>query len=101
MQIDRRIPAGITQERDHPLRFAQRVTADDMRALGKRRDRAQQPSHLVERLGVLEHRQPERCLGDQQVALGEFEGLCRAVRQPLVVAGDDDALPAMLHHHLR
>ncbi len=79
VQVDRRVVAGVAQERDHPLRLAQRVAADDVGTIGKCGSGAEQPADLVERIGVLEHGQPEGGLGDQQVALGQLERLCGAI----------------------
>ncbi len=101
MQVDRRVVAGVADERDHPLRLAQRVAAHDMRPVWKGSRRAQQPADLVARVGVLEHRQAESRLGDEQIAGHQFEGLRRAVRQALVVAGDHDPLAPVLEQHLR
>ena len=38
VQIDRRVVAGFPQQRDHALRLAERIGADQMRPLRKQRD---------------------------------------------------------------
>ena len=101
VQVDRRIVARLPEQRDHSLRLAQRIAADEVGALGKRRNRAQQPRDFVSRPGVLEDRQAEGRFGDEQIAFDQLEGLRRAVVEPLVVARDDDALAVMLEQYLR
>ena len=73
VQIDRRVVAGLAQQRDHALRLAERIGADQMRALRKQRHRRQQLLHLVRRIAMAEHRQAERRLGDEDVAGHHFE----------------------------
>ncbi len=69
VQVDRLVVPGRTNERDDALRLAERIGADQMRALGKQFDRAQQLGDLARRVAVAEHRQPERRLGDEGIAL--------------------------------
>ena len=47
MQIDRPLVSGRADQRDHALRLAERIGADEMRALGKQRDRMQELVDLV------------------------------------------------------
>ena len=47
VQIDRPVPAGLAQQRDHALAFAERVAAHDMRAPGEQRHAVEQPGDLV------------------------------------------------------
>jgi hypothetical protein len=42
MQIDRLTIAGLAKERDHALSLAERIDADEMRAVGKQSNRIQQ-----------------------------------------------------------
>ena len=101
MQIDRRVPAGIAQQRDHPLRLAQRIASHQMAALGLVGHRFQQPGDFRFGARMLEHRQPESGFGDQQVARHRLIGLRRTVGEALVVARHHHALPVLLHQHLR
>ena len=100
MQVDRVVIAAFADEGDHALGLAERVAADDVRAIGLLGERTQQPRRLGLGIGMLEDRQAERRLGDEQVACDEFERLGRAVVQALVIAGDDDALALVLQQHL-
>ena len=100
VQPDRPVVAGGAQQRDQPLGLAEAVGADEMRALGKRRERGEQPADLA-RVGlVAEHRQPEGGLGDEEVAAHELEGRRGRIGAALVVAGDHGAAAPMLDHHL-
>ena len=74
VQIDRALIARLAQQRDHALAFAEAIDADHMRALGKLRARLQQLRHLLARVAMLEHRQREGRLGDEQIARHELEG---------------------------
>ena len=47
VQIDRLVVAGLAEQRDDALRLAERIGADEMRALGKQRDRVQQLGDLA------------------------------------------------------
>ncbi len=89
MKEDRRVMAGFADQPDHPLRLAKRIGADDMAALRLCLDRGQEPGDFRPRVGVLEHRQAEGCLGDEQITGHKLEGLRGAVGMRLVVAGDD------------
>ena len=91
VQIDRRVVAGLAQQRDHALRLAERIGADEMRALGKQRDRAQQLGDLAVGIAVAEHRQREGRLGDEHVARHQLERRAGRIGDVLVVAGGDDA----------
>ena len=101
MQIDRRVVAGLAQQRDHALRLAERIGADEMRALGKQRDRMQQFGDLAVGIAVAEHRQRERRLGDEHVARHEFERRAGRIGDVLVIAGSDDAQAVRLDRDLR
>ena len=78
VQVDRRVVAGEAKQRDHALRLAQRIGADQMGALRKQRHRGQQFLHLVRRIAVAEHRQPEGGLGDEDVAAAPPRTACRS-----------------------
>ena len=101
MQVDRRVVAGLAQQRDHALRLAERIGADEMRALGKQRDRAQQLGDLAVRIAVAEHRQAERRLGDEHVAGHKLERRAGRIGHVLVVAGGDDSQAIGLDRDLR
>ena len=49
VQIDRLVVAGLADQRDHALRLAERIGADQMRALGKHRDGMQELGDLARR----------------------------------------------------
>ena len=91
MQIDRRVVAGRAQQRDHALRLAERIGADQMRALRKQRHRGQQLLHLIRRIAMAKHRQAKGGLGDEDVARHHFERRAGRIGRILVVAGRDDA----------
>ena len=101
VQIDRLVVAGLADERDHALRLAERIDADEVRALGKQRDRMQELGDLPVRRAVPEHRQAERRFGDEDVAADELERRAGRIGDVLVVAGGDDAQPVGLDGDLR
>ena len=101
MQVDRRVVAGLADQRDHALRLAERIGADQMRALRKQRHRRQQLLHLVGGIAVAEHRQAERRLGDEDVAGHQLERRAGGIARVLVVAGGDDAGVLAGHRDLR
>ena len=59
VDVDRPLPAGGAQMRDHPLRLAERVGTDDVAALGEHADRRQKPRDLAFRRRMAEDREPE------------------------------------------
>jgi hypothetical protein len=73
------------------LRLAERVGADEVRALRKQSDRIQQLGDLELGLAVAKHRQSKRRFGDEHVAAFQFERRAGRVGNILVVAGCDDA----------
>jgi hypothetical protein len=101
VQIDRRVVAGFAKQRDHALRLAERIGADQMRPLRKQRDRGQELPDLVAGGTVTKHRQPEGGLGDEDIAGHHFERRAGGVRRVLVVAGGDDAGVLAGHRDLR
>ena len=101
MQVDRRVIAGETKQRDHPLRLAERISADQMRALRKQRDRSQQLFDFVRRIAVAKHRQAESGLGDEHIARHHLERRAGRIGRVLVVAGGDDAGILAGHRDLR
>ena len=101
MQIDRRVVAGQTQQRDHALRLAERIGADQMRALRKQRHRRQQLLHLIRRIAMAEHRQAKRRFGDEDVARHHLERRAGRIGRVLVIAGRDDAGVLAGHRDLR
>ena len=71
---DRPLPAGLAQQADQPLGLAQRVGADEMGALGKLANGAQQLARSPRcRVGMAEDRQAEGGLGDEYVARDRLE----------------------------
>ena len=101
VDIDRLRIAGLADQRDHPLRLAERIGADEMRPLRKLRDGSKELCDLGAVVGVTEHRQREGRLGDEHVAGDRLEGAAGRVEAALVVARCDDAHAALLHGDLR
>ena len=101
MQIDRCVIAGLAQQLDHALRLAERIGADQMRALGKQCDGGQQLLHLVGGIAMAKHRQAEGGFSDEDVAGHELERRAGRVGRILVVAGGDDAGVLAGHSDLR
>ncbi len=101
MQIDRCVVAGFSQQRDHALCLAERIGADQMRALRKQRHRGQKFFHLVRRAAVAKHRQAKSGLGDEDVAGHHLERRAGRVGRILVVTGGDDADASVSHRDLR
>ena len=60
----------------------------------------EQPVDLAAVVGMAKDRQPERRLGDEDVAALRLERRAGRIGPALVVAGDDDARALMLEHHL-
>src|SRR5260221_385882 len=95
---------GVTlsaQQRQHALALAERIDADDMTALREELHRMEQLADLLRIGWMAEYRQPEGRLGDEDIAALRLEGRAGRVGPALVVAGDDDAAPAILEHDLR
>src|SRR3546814_18959573 len=85
---------------DDPLRLAERIGADQHAPLRIFVQPEQETIDLVHRLGVPEDGQPERRLGDEDVAGHRFERRAGRVRTTLVIAGDDDPLAGMFEPDL-
>ncbi len=90
MHVDRAGPIRLAKQAHDPLRLAQCVSPDDVRAFRKQAGRLQQLVHLRARVGVAEHGQAERRLGDEYVARDDLERQAGRIGCTLVVAGDDD-----------
>ena len=101
MEVDRRAVAGFAEKRDHALRLAERIGADEMRPLREQRHRAKQFCDLLVRVAVAEHRQGEGCFRDKDVARHEFERRTSRIRHLLVIAGGDHAQTAGFDRDLR
>ena len=86
MQIDRLVVACVPHERDEALRLAERISADEMCALGKERDGTQKLGDLSIGIAMTEYRQPERRFRDEEVAGQALESHARGVAEELVVA---------------
>jgi len=100
VQVDRLVVAGLAQQRDQPLAFAQRIDADKVAALGEEAQRMQQPADLALVGRMAKHRQAERRLGDEDIALLGLEQGASRVSPALVIARDDDPAAAIFEHHL-
>ena len=100
MQVNRLVVAGLTQQRDDPLAFAERVHPDQMTALREQPHRMQQLADLVRVRRVAKHGQAEGRLGDEQVATLRLERWAGRVGAALEVAGDDDPAAAVFDDQL-
>ncbi len=100
MQIDRPLIARGPQQRDDPLRLAERIGADEMRAIWKQPLRGEKLADLVARPRMAEHGKPEGRLGDEDVAGERLEGGAGRIRLALVIAGGDDDLALVRHSDL-
>ena len=89
MKENRRVMSGLADQPDHPLRLAKRIGTDDMAAFRLCLYRGQKTRNFLSRVRMLEDRQPEGCLGDEQIAGNKLEILGRTVGMCLVIAGDD------------
>ena len=101
MQIDRLVVSRLADQRDHALRLAERIGADQMRALGKQRDRMQKLADLAVGIAVPEHRKTEGRLGDEHVARHQLERRAGRIGDILVIAGGDNTQSVCFHRHLR
>ncbi len=101
MQVDRLIVTRGAQQRDDALGLAERVGADEMRALGEEGNRAQELCDFGCGIAMTEHRQAERRLGDEHVARHEFERRAGRIGRVLVVARRHNAHAAGLDQDLR
>jgi len=100
MDVDRPVIAGIAQHADDPLRLAQRIGADKMRAFRKLFDGFYQLGDFVPGIGMPEHRQGEGRLGYEHVAGNGFKPDAGGIRRPLVVTRTDDAHAILLDGNL-
>ena len=65
---------------------AGRWLAEDVRALGKLRQRGGQTPYFAHGVGMDENRQAEGCLGDEDVAAHRFERCAGCIGMALVIA---------------
>ena len=86
VDVDGVVMAPAAKFRDHALRLAQRIGADEDAALGIFVEAQKQAVDLAHRLGVAEDRKAERRLGDEDVAGHRLKGGAGRVRAALVVA---------------
>ena len=101
VQVDGPIEALLAQQRHHALRLAERIGADDVRALRKERHGGEELAHLGPGVRVAEDRQTEGRLRDEHVAGHDFVGRAGRVLGPLVVARNDEPRAAGLDGDLR
>ena len=101
MQIDGRVIAGLAQQRDHALAFAEAIGADDVGSLGKQRHGASSFATSAVAIAMAEDGQPEGRFGDEEVAGDRLERGRVGSRRALIIAGDDGAAAAPFDHHLR
>ena len=100
VEVDGPVPSRFPQQRDQPLALAERVAADDVRALREQRHRAQEPGDLALGRRVAEDRQAEGRLRHEHVAGHRLEGRAGGVARALVVAGDHGPAPLPLQADL-
>ena len=93
--------ARSAQQCDDALRLAERIGADQVRALRKQPNRIQQLPHFMRGVRMPEHRQAERGFGDEDIARHHLEWCAGWVRRVLVVAGGDDTQAVAGHRDLR
>ena len=93
MHVNRPVVTRLAQQTDKPLRLAERIGADQMRALGKLRDRFQKLCDLARVIGMAEHRQAECRFGYEYVAWNGLEGWAGRIAAALVIAGYNDREP--------
>src|ERR1043166_2775034 len=98
MQPDRTIPAFATQKRQQALGKTQRIGADEMGALGKKRDGGKQAANLAAIGRVTKDRQTKRRLGNEEIAGHHLEAWTGRIGAPLVIAGYDDARTLIFKH---
>ena len=91
----------LAQERDHTLRLAERIGADEMGALGKQRQRVEQFGDFQTRIGMAEDRQRKRRFGNEKIARHELEWRAGRIGHVLVVAGSHHAEAISLDQRLR
>src|SRR6185437_14498862 len=101
MQKNRSIVTSGANEREQPLRFSERISADDMTTLGEELQRGEKLADFGGRIGVAEYRQAERCFGDEAVASHRFERPACRVGLALVIARYDNALAVQRNKDLR
>lgn len=101
VQPERRVIPRLTQQGDEPLRLAERIAADHMRAPGEERDVIEQACDFALRIRVTKNRQRECGLGDEKIAGHEFERGACCIRRALVIPADDGPLALILDHDLR
>ena len=100
VDMDRLVITLLAQQRDQPLRLAERVSADDMGTFGKLLQRCEKPGGLGPVVWMVEDRQAEGRLGNEDITGDRFEGPASRVGAALVIAGDDDPLPTRLDRDL-
>ncbi len=91
VEVDRRVVAAVAQEADQALGLAEGIGADEVGAVGEAGERGAEAGDLAGRVGVVEHRQAEGGLGDEEIAGDRLEACTGRVGGALVVAGDDGA----------
>ena len=101
VDVDRLAVAGVADQPDDALRLAERIGADEMRALRELLGRFDELGDLVRVGRMAEDRQAEGRLGDEDVAADRLEGQAGGVGLALVVARGDDARAVMLDADLR
>ena len=100
VQVDRRVPAGLAQQGDHPLALSERVAADDVGPIWKQLAAGQQLADFGRGRRVVEHRQRERRLGNEHVAGNRHERVAGGIGRAFVVAADHGAAAPIFHRHL-
>ncbi len=95
MDVDRFGITAIADQPDDPLGLAERISADEMATLGELLERGEQFFDLGLRIRMVEDRQAEGRLGDEDIAGDRHEGRAGGIGAALVIAGNDDAQPIL------
>ena len=101
VEVDRIVMPARTKLGDDPLRFAERISADQYAAARIGVQAVKQPVDLAASVGVAEHWKSERGLGDEDIARHRHEARAGRVRAALVIAGNHHSLALVLEHDLR
>ena len=101
VDVDRPVVAGFAQQPDHPLRLAERIGADEMRAFGKLLDRFQQLGRSRRVSGGWRNTGRPKVASVMKTSQATGSKARRSDRAALVVARGDDAHAALLDSDLR
>ena len=101
MEIDRIVVPARSKLGDDPLRFSERISANQHAPARIGMQAVKQPVDLATGLGVAEHRKPERGLGDEDIARHRHEAGAGRVRAAFVITGNHHLLALIVEDDLR